>query len=98
MASWSKYSELKDEHSNEREFDNGSQEELLTPKPKRRRTFNLKTTLVFLGGVAVGVTILVATMPSSLFAKKLPTPSRDGYYVTKIVDGAVIEGTQCGEW
>ncbi|KAF2999121.1 hypothetical protein E8E14_003848 [Neopestalotiopsis sp. 37M] len=97
MASWSKYSELKDEHSDERDFDNGSQEELLTPKPKRRRAFNLKTTLVFLGGVAVGVTILVATMPSSLFAKNLPTPSRDGYYVTKIVDGAVIEGTQCGD-
>lgn len=95
MAPVFEYSAVKDTSIDGKEFDNGSSEELLTHKP--RRTFGLRFTgiLAFAGGLALGV-LLSTAMKSSVFQKP-QAPSRNGLYATKIVNGEVIEGTQCGD-
>ncbi|KUJ23685.1 uncharacterized protein LY89DRAFT_775951 [Mollisia scopiformis] len=95
MAPWFKYSGLEYKTVEDKEFDNEStDEEILTPK--KRKTFSLRTLLAFVGGLAFGV-VLPMAFKSSMFPKKHPVASRDGYYATKVVNGELIEGTQCGD-
>lgn len=93
MAPWFNYSALQDRNVEDKDFDNDSSEELLTPN--KRRSFSPRTIWAFVGGLAFGIVLSMA-FKSSIFPKKLPVPLRSGVYTTKIVNGEVIEGTQCG--
>ncbi|KAK1760003.1 hypothetical protein QBC47DRAFT_357814 [Echria macrotheca] len=96
MAPWFQYSALRGNSSDDdKSFDNSNAEAILVARQKRKRNLTLMATVVFIGGLAFGVLLSLA-VKSSLLARKIPTPSRNGYYTTKIVDGQVIEGTQCG--
>lgn len=97
MASWRQYSEVHDGDTEEKDFENASDQELLAPKPKERRKFGLRSVLTFAGGVGFGIMLVVALHASPFFAKKPPAPSRNGYYVTKIINGKAVRGTQCGD-
>lgn len=94
MAPWFNYSALQDRNVEDKDFDNDSSEELLTPN--KRRSFSPRTIWAFVGGLAFGIVLSMA-FKSSIFPKKLPVPLRSGVYTTKIVNGEVIEGTQCGD-
>jgi len=96
MAPWFKYSALQDKNVEDKDFNNDSTEEF--PTPKQRRCFGFSMMLAFAGGLAIGIALSIAfNSLSSIIPQKLPVPSRSGLYTTKIVNGGVIEGTQCGD-
>lgn len=100
MAPWVKYAALQntnDETANDKQFDGNGAEEGPLPNPRtRERISTFLTAFIFLGGLTFGAALSLAVR-SSVFSQRLPTPSRNGVYVTKIVNGQVIEGTQCGD-
>jgi len=94
MAPWFKSPNLEYKNVEDKEYsDDDSTVELPTPK---KRKFGFIPIFAFIGGLAIGVALSLL-FRSSILPKKLPVPSRNGYYTTKIVDGEVIEGTQCGD-
>jgi hypothetical protein len=53
--------------------------------------------LAFICGLLFGILLTFGITKSALFSKKLQVPMRNGYHVTKIVNGEVIQGLQCGD-
>lgn len=94
MAPWFKYSTSGYKTVEDKVLDVEDDENTLSPK--KRDGIALKFLLSFLGGLAFGVVLSMA-FQSSTPPKKIPIASRHGYYATKVVDGELIEGTQCGD-
>lgn len=55
----------------------------------------LRTIIAFFGGLSLGA-LLFTIFKTPVFHKR-QVPSRNGYHVTKLVNGELVEGTQCGD-
>ena len=95
MAPWFKYAVLQGNNAEDKGFGDDEAQELAMPKKSRFRPF--RNILIFLGGLAFGGLLTTVVVSSSFSPKDPHVPSRNGYYTTKIVNGEIIKGTQCGE-
>lgn len=102
MKPWSSYSPLTDNTREEKDYSDDGTEDLVMPLTRKRRRIDFRAILIFAGGLTIGTAIALAiAFKSSLLTntsnKPTPMPSRHGYHATKIVDGQVVHGTQCGD-